>query len=225
MVITAALLGLIAILIIELFPLIREVVTNTGDESKMVNYINSYGIKGIPILMGLQILQIITAVIPAAAIQLLTGLCYGVWWGTLINLSGSILGNILVISAMRQLKSLFAPFLKKEKSRKGFLSADMLSRVKRPELIAFFFFLIPVFPNGIVPYVFSETKVPLTRYVIVVAAGSLPAMLICTFLGDRLSNGSYTTALIIAIVVVLIVAVALLFRKKIMARFTREKDD
>ena len=87
-------------MVVDLLPLLRQVAANAGDESKIVKYIASYGFKGVPILIGLQALQVITAVIPSAAIQLLTGLCYGVWWGTLINLVGCVLGNLIIFVAM-----------------------------------------------------------------------------------------------------------------------------
>ena len=98
--VTAAMLGLIAIMVVDLLPLLKQVAANAGDESKIVEYISSYGFKGVPILIGLQALQVITAVIPSAAIQVLTGLCYGVWWGTLINLVGCVLGNLIIFVAM-----------------------------------------------------------------------------------------------------------------------------
>jgi len=209
---------LIAILVIELFPLVKEVVANAGDESSMVSYIDSYGARGVPILMGLQVLQVIIAVIPAAAIQILTGLCYGAWLGTLINLVGCVLGNILVFAAMRHMKNLLAPLLKRvkrENKEKRFLSSNRFSKLKRPEMIVFFCFLIPGIPNGIVPYVFSETNIPLGRYIAAVAAGCIPSTLICNYLGHSVSKGNYTVAAIVAGAVIVIVLVVLLLKKKI----------
>jgi len=217
-IVAAVTIGLIAILAIELLPLVKEVVANAGDESKMVNYIGAYGAKGVPVLVALQVLQVIVAVIPAAAIQILTGLCYGVWMGTLINLVGCVFGNILVFIAMRRMKKLLAPLLnrvRREKKQKNFLSSSRFSRIKRPEMIVFFCFLIPGIPNGIVPYVFSETGIPLSRYIIAVAAGCIPSTLICNFLGNSVSKGDYTITVIIAGVVVVIVLIALLLKKKI----------
>jgi len=125
-----------------------------------------------------------------------------------------------VFVVMRQLKDLIAPFHKRREPRKGPLSPERLSQIKNPERIAFFFFLIPAIPNGLVPYVFAETKVSLPRYLVAVVAGTIPATLIFTFLGDRLSAGNYVTAIITAIVLVVIIVTILIFRKKIIARIT-----
>ncbi|MCL1952659.1 MAG: VTT domain-containing protein [Oscillospiraceae bacterium] len=219
----AAMLGLIALLVVHLYPLAKELIADTGDETRVVHYIESYGVRGVPILLGLEALQIIVAFIPEAAVNVLSGLCYGVWWGALISIAGIVLGNVLVFVALRQLKHLFEPFFRKKAGRRGDISPEMISRLKRPELIAFFFFLIPCIPNGIVPYVFAQTKISLPRYLLAVAAGLVPSTFLCTFLGERLSNGHYTTAIIVAAVFLAVTVIALLFRKKLMAKITSMK--
>jgi len=219
-IIAVAIAGLIVLMVVDLLPLVENVIKDAGDESSMVSYIDSYGAKGIPILMGMQALQIIVAVIPSAAIQVLTGLCYGAYWGTLINIVGSVLGNTIVFVAVRQMKDLLAPLFKVNHNHKKLISKEKLEKIKRPELVAFFFFLIPGIPNGIVPYVFSETDISLRKYLIAVVAGSIPSTFICTFLGERVSTGNYTTAIIMAAMVVAIMLIVLLFRKKITAMIT-----
>jgi len=240
-VIATAIVALAIIMIIDLLPLVENVIQDAGNETAMVSYIDSYGAKGIPILMGMQALQVIVAFIPSAAIQVLTGLCYGAYWGTLINLGGLILGNIIVFVAVRQMKGLFVPLFHKighssehkspgeERKHKKLISKKLISKeqiekIKRPELVAFFFFLIPGVPNGIVPYVFAETKISLKKYIAAVAIGSIPSTFICTFLGDSVSNGNYTSAIIIACVVAVMVLGVIIFRKKLLAFITRERE-
>ncbi|MDR0288379.1 MAG: VTT domain-containing protein, partial [Clostridiales bacterium] len=187
-----------------------------------VKYINSNGLRGVPILLGLQALQTIAIIIPAAAIQLLTGLCYGVWWGMLINVAGCVLGNIIVFIALRQLKSLLAPFFTRASKHKSFLTPQKLSHMKKPEMTVFLLFLIPGIPNGIVPYVFAQTKVPLSKYIVAVVAGSIPSMFLYSFIGDRLSKGNYSLSIALAVVVIVVVVAVILFRKKIMVKITAE---
>ena len=220
-----AMLCFIAVMIIHLYPLVNEIIANVDDETKVVNYIQSNGLKGVPILLGLQALQIIVAFIPAAAIHVLVGLCYGVWWGTLISIAGITLGNVIVFIMIRQLKNLFAPFFVKNTKHKGRLNPETIARVKRPAMIAFFFFLIPFFPNGIVPYVFAQTKISLPKYLLAVTAGVVPSVVMCTFLGQRLSEGSYYVAIIVAVIFLLIAAAALLFKGRIIAKITAESPE
>lgn len=219
--VVAAMISLIAVMVVDLLPLLKEIVSNAGDETQMVQYIDSYGMKGVPILMGLQALQIIIAVIPSLVIQVLTGLCYGVWWGTLINLAGCVFGNLLVFISVRQLKNLLAPAVERMSKRKEMQYIGKLSQIRKPELIAFAFFLIPGIPNGIMPYIFARTNISTGKYILAILAGSIPSTFICTYMGDRLSKGSYTAAVIIAVVVAVIICVVFKYKNKIIAGVTK----
>jgi len=100
----------------------------------------------------------------------------------------------------------------------------MLLLMRHPERVAFLRFLVPGVPNGIVPYLFAETRVTLPRYLLAVVAGSTPSAFFCVFVGDRLSQGNYSVAIVLAVVVVIIIAVVLAFQHRIMARITTTGD-
>ena len=216
-IVIVVMLVLVAIMTVFLFPILRAIIENTRDESVMVQFIYSYGFQGVPVLLGMLILQVVVPFIPSVAIQVLTGLCYGVWLGVLINIIGITLGNMLVFFALRQSGSLIAPFFKKGRARQGTFSLANLSRLKAPERVVFFCFLIPGFPNGFAPYLFSRTKISFHKYILAVIAGSIPQTFIATLLGDRLSQGNHDVAIVIAIVIVLIVIAALIFKKRLLA--------
>jgi uncharacterized membrane protein YdjX (TVP38/TMEM64 family) len=208
---------LIGIMTLSLIPVLREVITNTTDETVMVQFIESYGFQGVPVLLGLLMLQVIVPFIPSVAIQVLSGLCYGIWKGILINLTGIMFGNLLVFLILRQSQNLLAPFFNRERKHQGFLSAKRLANINNPERIVFFCFLIPGFPNGIAPYVFAGTKVSLKKYLIAALLGSIPSTFFSTFIGERLSHGNHLVALIMTIIIILIVITVLIFKKRIMA--------
>jgi len=216
-VVIIAMLILVAVMTYLLFPILRDVLQNVHDEAVMVEFIYSHGFRGVPVLLGMLILQVIVPFIPSVAIQLLTGLCYGVWWGILINIVGIVMGNTLVFFAVRQSQNLLAPFFKKEHTHHGPLNIKNLSRLNNPERIVFFCFLIPGFPNGFAPYIFAQTKVPFHKYIAAVIAGSIPSSFMATFLGDRISQGNHVTAIILGIVIVLVVILVLIFKKRLMA--------
>jgi uncharacterized membrane protein YdjX (TVP38/TMEM64 family) len=220
-------LVLIAIMVVDLIPLLKKVISDAHDESKMIDYIHAYGIKGVPILGGLQSLQVMLTVIPAAAIQVLAGLCYGIWYGAIICIVGGIVGNMIVFIAVRQVKNTFSMILKErsnEPKKQHFLSVATLNKMKHPEYIAFFFYLIPGIPNGILPYIFARTRISIGRYLLCVSAANIPSTIICTWLGERLAKGDYTTAIILAAVFVLIIVFVLIFKRKIMSKIESFKD-
>jgi len=212
---------LLLFMIVQLLPLVRDITVNVTDETSVVTYVRSFGWRGVPALIGLAILQIIIPIIPAPAVGVLTGLSYGVYWGLPIFLTGVALGNAFVLVSMRQLHSLLTT--KKKRSAEQFLSKERLKKIKRPEIVAFFFVLFP-WVSAVGPYLFAETKVSLWKYIIAVVAGSVPTTILYVLLGDRISKGNYTIAIIMGVIAVIALIFVLLFRKKIISKIIEKSD-
>jgi len=207
-------------MIIQLFPLLEEVLENRQDESSIVTTVNDLGWRGPPALVGLAALQVVFPLIPAAAIGVLTGLTYGVGWGLLIFLGGIALGNLAVVFSMRRVEGILASSVnhrvKRTAKHSGLLSKENLDKIKRPEIVAFFLFMIP-FISGAGPYLFAETNVKLWKYIVAVVLGCIPTAILYVIIGQHISQGSYTTAIVIGAIFVVAVAVILIFRKKIVS--------
>jgi len=214
-------LGILLIKAVQLYPLIMAVITNTGDESNALAFIDTHGANGVPILLSLAVLQVIFPVIPAPAVGILTGLCYGVVWGPLIMLAGCVLGNLFVFISVRQLSGLITPHERPNPKHSGLLSREELDRLRRPEIVALFCFLIPGL-GSMTPYLFARTKISLPKYLLAAAVGNVPFILMYVFLGERVSSGNYTTAIVLAVIVILVILILLPFRKKIMGKILRE---
>jgi len=217
-IVMAVFLCLLLVMVVQLLPLIRELATNAGDEASIAAYVDSVGWRGILALIGLSALQVIIPIIPAPAVGVLAGLSYGIYWGPLIFLGGIALGNLFVVVSVRQMQGLLTQKKARSSTHK---MKEQLGRIKRPEIAAFFFVLLP-WVSSVGPYLFAETKVSLWKYIIAVIAGSIPSTMIYVFLGERISSGNYTTAIITAALAVVVVLFILLFRKKIMAKIMGE---
>jgi len=203
------------VMVVQLIPLLIDVIEDRDDESNLAVTVEALGWRGPPALVGLAAMQVIFPLVPAAAIGVLIGLTYGVYWGLLIFLIGIALGNIFVVISIRQIDT-FVSRRKKHKSKHhGLLSKENLERIQKPEIVAFLLFLIP-FISGAGPYLFAETKVKLWKYTIAVVAGTIPTAILYVFLGERLSKGSYMTAIITAAIFIIAVVFILIFRKKLL---------
>jgi len=197
-------------MIIDLIPLFREVFINVADESRTINYIEAYGIRGIPILMLLSFLQVVIFFIPAAPIQILSGLCYKVLIGTIIFIIGATIGNLVVFLIAKKLG---------DKYRLPKIKYLDPNKITKPELVVLILYLIPIIPNGLLPFVFAKTKITTVRYISLVALALIPSTLIASGLGHSISQGNYFTAIIIGIIMLLILGIALLFKNKLIAKF------
>ena len=214
---------LLIVMVVQLFPLLRNILYEKEDASNLVAYIQSIGWRGVPALIALSALQVVLPIIPAPVVGVLTGLSYGIYWGPLIILSGIALGNLFVFVSVRQLSGLILANMKPREKKNKYLSIERLEKIKRPEIVAFFLIMIP-FLSGVGPYLFAETKVSLGKYIIAVVLGCIPFTLVYVFLGDRISRGSYTVAIITAALVVIALVFVLVFRKKIMEKIMEEGD-
>jgi uncharacterized membrane protein YdjX (TVP38/TMEM64 family) len=220
--------GLIALLCVMLVPILADIFT-AHDGRNAIEIIHSHGARGIPLLACLQALQVITTVVPAMLIQIPAGLVFGTWNGLLICLAGSILGNMIVFIALRQfsttIDSIF-PSRREKREKKAqrpkkkrrlpfFLNPESLDRMPHPELVAFYVYLIPGIPNGVLPHIFARTKVSFARYLMAVVAGNAPSTLVCTLVGDCLAHGNWQGAVIIILVFAGCIGLALLLRRKL----------
>jgi len=214
-VILAVLILFLIAMVVQMLPLLEDVLENRADESSTARIIDALGWRGPPALVGLAALQVIFPLFPAVAIGVLIGLSYGVYWGALIFLGGVALGNAIVVFAIRRIDIIFAGKIKHTGKHHHMLSKENLEKIQKPEIVAFFLFMIP-FISGAGPYLFAETKVKLWKYIIAVVAGSIPTTIIYVILGERISQGSYTTAIIMGSILIAAMVLILILRKKIL---------
>ncbi len=187
----AVALLLTAVMCIDLFPLLWDV--DLKQQSAVVRYMNAFGAKGALILVALQLFQVVTALFPAPPIQLVAGLCYGMWWGLLITIAGSLAGSALVFVAVRKVDKTFAPHLphKTHKEQNSVFSTALLRQLQmRPWAVVFWLYAIPRLHNGLLPFVYARTQLPWWKYGLAATLGSaLPAM-VHMYIGLQFAQGN-----------------------------------
>ena len=216
-----AILVLFVLMAVWLVPLLTMVAQNIRNEGQVAHYIKSMGAKAVLVIIGLQAMQVVIAFFPSAPIQILAGLCYGVWLGALLCLVGFIVGNFVVFYCVRHLQHFISPLLhhkKKHTENNKWFSAKAIHTMENPEYMAFLLVLVPGLPNGLLPYLFATTSISATRYLLSITAASIPSALVWAWLGARLADNDYVTAILIAVVTMALVAVLFLFKNKILAK-------
>lgn len=219
------LIMLVLILFKDLIPILKNVSSHIKNEGELTSYIQSYGSRGVLIIIALQALQVITTIFPSAAVQILAGMSYGIFYGMIFCIIGYILGNSIVFIIVRQINKAFMPYIPKftkKNTKKNKWDFSFLKESKHAARMAFILFLIPGLPNGILPYLFARTKISLPRYLLSIVLAGIPSILICSSIGQQLSVGDTSSALIILSLLVLIATTVFLFRKQFM-QYLREK--
>ncbi|MGL5977705.1 MAG: TVP38/TMEM64 family protein [Erysipelotrichaceae bacterium] len=176
--------------------LIPELLTiiKSGQMSDLEAYFRSFGVLGIVAVILIQILQVIVVILPSPVVWIPAGIVFGTFPGLLYCLIGLTIGNGLVFITARKLGI-------GSKSTLGTKAMSALDRIKSPDLVLFLICTLPGMPNGIIPYVYAQSKFKLTRYLLIVIAGSIPSILMSTYIGDALISGKYLQAAIMMILI------------------------
>ena len=184
------------------FRLLRE-----GDQTAIRDYVaREAAWKGIFTIIALSALQVVSIVFPGFAIQIASGAIYGWWQSLLMCYSGFLIGNILVFQLARRMGSEIQGFAPKKKTATSWVKDRM--KTTRPSFVVGLLNLIPLIPNGIVPYMAAGSSISFPGFVGAIAVTSWLQILFNCLAGGFLKNGQYGfLALAIGLQVVLVILV------------------
>ena len=166
-------------------------------------FILSYGRWGLAIMAGLHALHVLIAFIPAAMIQFVGGLIYGMGLGMLSGIIGVALGTAVSFYLSRLLGRRIVTLLLSEKTLH---KLDGLAVSDRAAWVLLLLFILPV-PKDFLAYLAGLTNIRACHFFLISAVGRLPGMFIATYLGAHILQRNY---LLLGLAVVLCVATILL---------------
>ena len=184
-------------------------------------YTDAIGFWKYPLMLFLQILQIVVAIIPGGPMQILMGFLFGNFLGLLLSVLGIVIATWIIIWGVRKWGRKFA---------KLFVSEEQLEKIShlgstgKRKLLLFILFLIPGTPKDVFTYFapFLEMK-PLALTVIVTVA-RLPALICSVYIGDSLAAGNFITSTIIFAVSAVVGIGGILLYEGVTGRRERKKE-
>lgn len=189
-VILLAVVLLIVLLAIELFPLFKNLVTEEG-RLEFKDTLESFGFKGVLVILGLMIAQVLVAVLPGEPVQLVAGMCYGPFWGTVIVILGAFISTVIVFYAVRKFgKDFIYSFADKEKIEK-LEKSKWFANEKKLEIIFFILFLIPGTPKDLFVYIGGILPVKPIRFILISTFARVPAIISSTIIGGHIIDGLF----------------------------------
>ena len=171
----------------QLFRLLRH-----GDRAEIRQYLAGRSQwKGIVCTIMLAILQVVSIVFPGLAIQIAAGVIYGWWKSFFICYVGFVIGNVVVFMVARHLGSSINELAGKQtaKHSKNFILRKL--RTLNPTLMVALGYLLPLVPNGIIPYISANTKISLRRFTAALALTSWFQIFFNCLAGNFLLHGRY----------------------------------
>jgi uncharacterized membrane protein YdjX (TVP38/TMEM64 family) len=192
------------------------------DISGMTSYIRGEGRLGEAVLIGLQALETLSIFLPALPVYICAGIIYGRVEGILICYITNLVLNAIMFTFARRSRgssSLIPDFGKNPKVD------QIMSRVKDPGKAVIVISLIPVVPNGTIPFIAAQTDITLAKYIRSLAVGCLPAISLNVICGDALLTINWKVFLPVIVVLAIAAAVIYLSRKKIADRLGKRFED
>ncbi len=167
-----------------------------GDEAALQAYLQTFSsFDGYLVGFLLQFIQIITIVLPSVPIQIATGFIFGTWRAFIICYTGYVSANAVVFIAGRALNGGLEKLLPTSGSKSvSSGKAQKLMDSKYPAFTVFLASILPIIPNGAIPYAASKTKMKFSSFIIAVAVGCIPTVYTVCAVGGKLNGFDYITA-------------------------------
>ncbi len=182
----------------EFLQVLRE-----GDVEQVENYIRSEGDRGWYILVGLQILETISIVLPALPVYIAAGVLFGKLQGFIMCYLTNLVMNMFLYRVASRIQ-IPDSWLQKLEKRK--FVARLLGKRDRPTLMIILLCFFPMLPGGVIPFVAMQQKVRFRDFIKGVAIGSFPAILFYVSSGDLILNARYREYLPVVVAVLLFAA-------------------
>ena len=196
-----------------LIPLLKE-----GDSQKIADYLSQEtGVKGVIAVILLQIVQVASIVIPGMAIQVAAGIIYGWLEGFLMCYIGFVLSNLAVFLLARRMGS--------DRIRNvsmGKTSQWLMEKLRgtRPKFMVVIANMVPLIPNGIIPYLAAKTDITAADYVKAVAMGSWLQILLSCLAGQFIIKGQWLYTVLTVIFQFIVVVIILWKREWFLSRIS-----
>ena len=198
----------LAIFLWKLVPLMADLSTKDG-QIAFKNKISDMGFLGVLLLFGLQLLQILLVVLPGEPLEVLAGMCYGIWGGTIfITISVFIATTIIVFTVRKLGKKYLYNFFKREKVDK-IMKSKALKKSRNLEMILCVLFFLPATPKDLFVYIGGLLPIKPVRFILISTFVRFPSVITSTMVGANISKGNWKLSLIIYGITFAIAAIAI----------------
>ena len=193
----------------ELIPLLQN-----GDVEEIQFYLRtSDKLTGLIFTALLQALQVFSVVLPGMPIQIAAGVVYGIWRSFFVCHLSSVAANVLVFIAARRFGAKMDKLIPIERKNS---KLDFLLKSDTPAYMTVLACLIPILPNGFIPYVAVKTKIKTLHFALAVYFGSLLPVFVLCAVGSKILKGGYIYSAVLFVSLCAIVFLLAIFRSRVL---------
>ncbi len=205
-------------LIIYLFPIIKNIATPEGQD-QFKTLINESGAKGVFLLFGLEVAQIFLFILPGEPLEILAGMCYGGFFGTIFLLFSIFITTTIIFYTVRKYgREFIYNFCSKEKIEK-LENSKWFKNPKNIEYILIILFMLPGAPKDLLVYIGGLLPIKPIRFITISTFARFPSIISSTLAGAKMIEGNWKMMLLVYIIpllaaLLIIVGMKILERKK-----------
>ncbi len=167
-----------------------EPLLKKGNEEEIVAYLEETGgIAGAVSVFVLQIMQVVSVVIPGLAVQIAAGIIYGWWKGFLLCYTGFIAGNTGIFLFARKAHGQVELPADGGSGKLRWVISKM--KGKDPRFAISVGYLVPGVPNGMLPYIAARSSVSTWGFISAVAMSSWIQIVFNCLAGGFIIQGKY----------------------------------
>ena len=212
-----ALILIIAILLIAtiyMIPIMKEIKTLEG-QAQFKEKITQSGIIGVLILFGLELAQVILAILPGEPIEILAGICFGPIWGTIFLMVSVFIVTCIIYFLVKKFgRDFIYEFFPKEKVDK-LENSKLFKDEKKIELVMIILFLIPGTPKDLLVYIGALLPMKSSRFIAISTLLRFPSIISSTIAGDNIIEGQWKVGILAYAITFLITFIVIVIVNKL----------
>lgn len=190
------------------------------DPQTFRDWVDSYGILGRVLFVGMVVLQVLVAFIPGEPVELAAGYAFGVLEGSLLTLAGFLIGSWIIFALVRRFGvRLIEVFFSAEKIRElGFLRNP-----KKAKVLAFILMTIPGTPKDFLSYFAGLMPLSTVQWLAIVAIARLPSLLTSTITGAAAGVENYVLSAVVLVFTMVVSFFGILYYRRLTKLENEEK--
>lgn len=190
----------------------RPMLRFVSEPERFRAWVDSGGVMSRVYFLGMQVLQVVVAIIPGEPMELGAGYAFGAVEGTLLCMAGTVIGSMAVYFFVRRFGvravEIFFP-------REKIASLHFLHNARRRNALMFLLILIPGTPKDLLGYFAPLTGMGPWTWLFITSVARIPSIVTSTVGGSALGMQNYVFAAVALGATLLISGAGLLIYRRI----------
>ena len=198
----------------------RPLIEYIREPEKFREWVDAAGPLGRVYFLGIQVLQVVVAIIPGEPVEIGAGYAFGAVEGTLLCILGTVMGSMAVYFFVRRFGikavEIFFPLEKIEQLR-------FLNTVRKRDTLMFLLMFIPGTPKDLLGYVAPIVGITPGAWLFITSVARIPSIITSTVGGGALGGQNYVFAISAFAITLVISGCGILIYRRICAVHARRE--